>query len=940
VQARLFGDIVVKFNKFDLTMSQNEVTRSGMVGTFSLPNFKDDKGRVVEFPFDLGFSAAGYELALKAGVDAKGKTVPVVVKLAGLVELHFSRLAFGKDDKGVYLDLVADVVVTRALPIVGKAMPNKIAISKLRVDTDKGITVAAQPVWADGTTTAKALEPGGDLVQAMNLTIAKVLKVDHLHLSMPGTRDALTANAIFDATLGLTDDSTATEPSADGTPPPGFRASVRNAGFSATLTRVPKDPATGASTGTAQGNLGLLDVGLRLKLPDAASVSINAGGLVGAGKLAILDGGTRYEGALALTFRDTLHLSAYALLSERLPDGSPGPSLLALVTAQFEPIQLGLGFTLKGVGGLLGLHRTADTDYLRTLVRGGKMDELLFPDNVLDNLTSVLTTINAAFPAARGRYVIGLLAQLGWGTPELISLDVALLVELPAPVRLLVLGVLRAMLPTRQNDILSLRADFLGAVDFGAKKVSFDASLIDSRLWKFTLSGDVAFRLFQGNNPVFVLTAGGFHPSYQPPAGAALTGLKRITLALAKSNDLRLTLDSYFAVTTNTVQFGAHLALYYAICRGLHVEGNFSFDALFQLNPFHVEVGVEAGVAIKRGGSELLSLHLSLHVTGPGPWHVWGEASFKIWFIKISVDVDATIGERTANEPTLARPDVYTPLRAALLDGANWLVEAPANALPSGVVLRPASAAAGQVFLDPRGAIALRQRVAPLGVRLQKFGSNPLAPIGGDFFEVPAFRVGSTTYSAATTPDNVVQTRDFFAPSQYYQLTDGQKLSRPSFELLPNGLRITSLATLVNADTATRRVVEYEQLLLDGAATGTAAGGSTPSAKLAGGAGTARLSSEAFGKLARGSALGQAVQAARPSQRAPAPVGWAPDTYEVVRADTLAVYDPADAAAQHPGHEKFGSQLEADQYCQALVAADATLAGELLVVPTYELALA
>ena len=937
LQANLFGDVAVAFTSFNVVFSQNSVVSSDVTGTFSLASFKDDKGQVVQFPFDLGFSAAGYELALKAPVDAKGRTVPVVVKLAGLAELHVTRLAFGKDVDGIYLDLVADLVVTQALPIVGRAMPSKIAISKLRVDTDQGITVAAKPVWADGTTTSKSLEKGGSITQAMSLTIAKVLRVNNVHLDLPypSSTGTLTATATFDATLGLTDDSTASEPDADGTPPPGFRASVSNAGFRATLTRVPKDPITGASTGTGttpvHGNLGLLDVGLALKLPDGASVSINAGGLVGAGKLSIFDNGTRYEGALALTFRDTLHLTAYALLNERLPDGSPGPSLLALVTAQFEPVQLGLGFTLKGVGGLLGLHRSANTDYLRSLVRGGQMDKLLFPDNVLDNLTSVLTTINGAFPAAKGRYVIGLLAQLGWGTPELISLDVALLVELPAPVRLLILGVLRAMLPSRQNDILSLRADFLGSVDFGAKKVSFDASLVDSRLWKFTLSGDIAFRLFQGDNPVFVITAGGFHPNYQPPAGADLTGLKRITLALAKNDNLRLTLESYFAVTSNTVQFGAHLALYYAIARGLHVEGNFSFDALFQLNPFHVEVGVEAGVAIKYGSSELLSLHLSLHVTGPGPWHVWGEASFRVWFVKISVDVNASIGERPDDEPTLQRPDVYTPLKAALLDGANWLVEAPANALPSSVVLRPASAAAGQVFLDPRGAITLRQRVTPLGVKLEKFGSNPLTPIGGNYFEVPSFKVGPDSYSPATLPGIVEETKDFFAPSQYYKLSDGEKLSRPSFESLTNGLRITSLATLVGADTATRRVVEYEQLLLDS----TAAGGF-----VAGGADTARFTPDAFGKLAKGSVLGQAIQAAQPSQRAPAPVSWAADTYEVVRAATLAIYDPADTATQYAGHEKFGSQLEADQYCQAVMADHATLAGELLVVPTYQLELA
>ena len=42
-----------------------------------------------------------------------------------------------------------------------------------------------------------------------------------------------------------------------------------------------------------------------------------------------------------------------------MPDGSKGFSLLIIMTADFGPgIQLGFGFTLLAVGGLVGLNRT------------------------------------------------------------------------------------------------------------------------------------------------------------------------------------------------------------------------------------------------------------------------------------------------------------------------------------------------------------------------------------------------------------------------------------------------------------------------------------------------------------------------------------------------------------------------------------------------------
>lgn len=664
------------------------------------------------------------------------------------------------------------------------------------------------------------------------------------------------------------------------------------------------------------GNAGPFDMSLGFKSPSGVGIKVESDLVTGGGYLFLDAAHHMYAGAANLTLalgKSDINLNALGLLQTELPGNPDAYSLLLLITATFTPIQLGLGFTLNGLGGLLGINRAADTTYLRGLVRGGQLDKLLFPTNVMANPADALATVDAAFPATEGRYIIGLLGELGWGVPaNLITLDVALLVELPSPVRLLILGVLQASLPSKTNELLKLRADFLGSIDFGAKKVAFDAALSESKILVYSLTGDMAFRLYQGDNPVFLISAGGFHPQFQPPAGADLPAMRRLTLALAQGNDLRITLASYFAVTSNTVQFGAHLDLYLNLRLGLQAEGHFGLDTLFQFNPFRLLAHVDAGVSIKRGNSELLGLHLSLDVTGPGPWHVWGEASFKIWFVKISVDVNATIGD-TPNGVPIAAPDVRTPLLAALNSAAAWTVEAPATAQPGGVVLRPANVDAGQVFLDPRGTLVVSQRVAPLGLELARYGNGVVAPTGGNRFDLLSLTVGTTSYPS-TDADHVEVVRDFFAPDQFQNLSNGDRLNLPSFQLQPNGLRLKGLSYLTAGatPTATRRVVQYERLLREGAATGTISGGS--------------LTPLAFGRLARGGALGQRYQAAQPSARAAQLVGWAATTYAVVLAADLTVYQ---------GQDKIGSQAEAEQYRRAQ-----PTAADLLVVPTYQLELA
>lgn len=675
-------------------------------------------------------------------------------------------------------------------------------------------------------------------------------------------------------------------------------------------------------TGANRGLLNDLDVHWGFKGPTGIGISVNSDLVTGGGYLYLDPATHTYSGAANLTLKTAsreINLTALGILQTQLPGQPDAYSLVLLITAQFSPIELGLGFTLNGLGGLVGVNRRADTSFLLNMVRRGELDKLLFPANVLDDPAGALALLDGAFPAKEGRYVIGLLGELGWGLPNLITLDVALLLEFPAPLQVIILGVLQALLPTRQNDVLKLRADFIGSVDFGAKKVRFDAFLSDSHILDFSLTGDMAFRLYQGANPLFLLAAGGFHPAFQPPAGAELGTLHRITLALSRGN-LELTLAAYFAVTSNTVQFGAHLDLVYGISHGFRVEGHFGFDALFQFHPFQVLLHVAADVAIKAGSHELLSVHLDLAVAGPGPWYIQGEASFRILFFRVGFRINATIGSASPKEKPPLPPNAHAPLVAALQDPASWSVEAPAPAArPGGVVLRPVGATAGQLFIDPRGALVVRQRVAPLGIELQKYGSSNVAPIGGKRFDLLGLVLGEGANQTLHAGPDVEAIRDFFAPDQYRVLTDGQKLSLPSFQSLPGGLRLKRLAGLQTAATATRRVVAYEHKLLDGT-----------SVRLP------RVKVDAFRQLAQGSVLGQAARAAQPSARGPRPVGWREDTYAVVFAADLLPYQDAGGQAQ----DHFGSEMEATQYRQGLLDKQLALPEDVLVVPSYQLALA
>ena len=95
------------------------------------------------------------------------------------------------------------------------------------------------------------------------------------------------------------------------------------------------------------GNLGNADFALDFKPPSGVGLEIDATAVSGSGFLYFDPERGQYAGVLSLGLQGGLSLTAVGLIATRLPDGSPGFSLLVLITAaDFTPIALGMGFSL------------------------------------------------------------------------------------------------------------------------------------------------------------------------------------------------------------------------------------------------------------------------------------------------------------------------------------------------------------------------------------------------------------------------------------------------------------------------------------------------------------------------------------------------------------------------------------------------------------------
>jgi hypothetical protein len=468
-----------------------------------------------------------------------------------------------------------------------------------------------------------------------------------------------------------------------------------------------------------------------------------------------------------------------------------------ITTEGFAPIPLGFGFTLQGMGGLFGVHRTVKVAALRSGIRSGTLGSVLFPADPIRHAAQIVSDLRTVFPPAAGRYLFGPMAVIGWGTPTLLTLEVALVVELPQPVRLAVLGRVLATLPEARAAVVQVRMDALGVVEFQKREVALDATLYDSRILTFALTGEMALRARWGAGAAFVLAIGGFNPRFAVPAG--FPRLTRLALSVGDGGALRLQCACYLALTSNTVQFGARVTLH-ASGGGFTLDGHLGVDALVSLAPFGFVVDIAAGVALRYHGQLLMGITLTGMLAGPSPWQVRGKATFKVLFFSVSVRVDTRIGTAAA-APAVAAVDVAGLVAAAVGDARNW--SSGLGAGDAAVVTVREAAAGARRRAHPRAALTVRQRVAPLGVRLERYGTAPVA--GAD-------RVTLTAESGAGWV--VTRETDLFALGQFQTWSDAEQLARPSFEVAEAGVTVGGSGVAYAYDAALDAAVRYETLLV------------------------------------------------------------------------------------------------------------------------------
>lgn len=521
------------------------------------------------------------------------------------------------------------------------------------------------------------------------------------------------------------------------------------------------------------------DIGF--EAPTGIGLLIDAKTVTGGGFLFHDATNNQYAGAIQIQFAK-FAFKAIGIISPAPPgSGIPFSLLIVFSFEEFKPLHLFLGVHLTGIGGLIGLNRTADADALRAGLKNRALDAVLFPENPIADAPRLVSSLRAVFPPAADQFLIGPVVKLEWPSVALFKLELGIILEmhwdpgfnLPSFSRVVIVGQLRALLPSPEFAPVKINIDGLGIIDFEHGDLSFDATLYDSSIVAHTLTGDAVGRA--NGDEGFILALGGFHPRFSPPA--TLPRQERLAVHFSEGDHLRLRADCYVAVTSNTLQFGVHMEAYVGF-GGFSIEGKLGFDALFQGEYPEIIALVHFSVKLKWHGRTLLGASVDMTLEGWKPLHVQGKATFEIFGFDKSKSFNETFFE---DEPPPALPpvDPLPDLVAALRDPRSWDAPLPADEVML-VTLRGRPDAT-EVIVHPLAEIGVRQRVVPLNVEIGRFG--PTRPSGDRRFVL-------TDVSLDNVPAVVEPAFERFAPAQFLDLSDNEKLARPSFERMEAGLSL------------------------------------------------------------------------------------------------------------------------------------------------------
>jgi hypothetical protein len=184
---------------------------------------------------------------------------------------------------------------------------------------------------------------------------------------------------------------------------------------------------------------------------------------------------------------------------------------------------------------------------------------------------------------------------------------------------------------------------------------------------------------------------------------------------------------------------------------------------------------------------------------------VQGSVGFKILGHEYQKDFDRTFGER--DYTTLEDVEVLPKLVVALKDKKNWQATMSKDT-PLLVTVRELNASANDLVVHPQGSLAVSQKVVPLDIGISRFGNCRPDPDGYSYFSINIAYVGGSNLPKTNLTE-------YFAPNEFFDLSEGERLNRPSFEPFTAGAQVTTTSTALTTGGYRARQYDYETTFMD-----------------------------------------------------------------------------------------------------------------------------
>jgi hypothetical protein len=442
-------------------------------------------------------------------------------------------------------------------------------------------------------------------------------------------------------------------------------------------------------------------------------------------------------------------------------------------------------FFVTGLGGGAG--------YNRRLVPPAKITDVpQFPlvkaidDGVNSDPAGTLARMGTAMPPQRGS--LWMAAGVRFTSFSFVKSVAVLYVSLDRGVEIGLLGVAKASIPPPDvgggsRELASVELALKARFSTAESLLSVQAQLTDNS-WLLSrdcqLTGGFAFVVWFDRGQ-FVLTLGGYHPSFAKPADFPV--VPRLGFHWAVSDAVVVKGESYFALTSSCVMAGGRLEVAYRK-GGVYASFTAYADFLISWDPFHydIEVGVSvtAGFRIRICFFACVTIDVSItlgahvHLLGPP---LRGEATLDLEICSVTV----AFGSTPRAQPTFLGWDAFRTryVVAGATDGQALSVQAVAGLVPpDGAAAGAGSARPGSQAnpwrLASKFSLRTETRLAATKLSVDDVPLN--LPLNDGIHPVP-----STVDLAPMNVANVTGTHDV----NLFSATSGQKVSLAPFAVTP-----------------------------------------------------------------------------------------------------------------------------------------------------------